>query len=239
MAGWIPRASSRSSWIASFSSDAASSAAAIASASSPRPAASRPCRRRSASDTDTRRCCAPSWRSRSSRRRSSSVASTIRARERRTSASTARTSVKSRTIAVTSFGPLGATRASSSRAPARQVQGEVVGLEAARVERIGRRTQRPLARDREHRSWRRRPDRHASAPSAIGALRGVRKVRAVAIEADHPIRDRVDDRPEPSLALAVEPDQRAPRGWPPAPGHGRRSGPPPHRRGRRRCAGRG
>ena len=48
--------------------------------------------RRSASESPTRRCWAPSWRSRSSRRRSASPASMMRAREERRSSSWARAS---------------------------------------------------------------------------------------------------------------------------------------------------
>ena len=91
-----------------------------------------------------------------------------------------------------------------------QVQGEVVGLESTRFERIGRRLQRPVAGDREHRLVESAAHRHAGAIGRLGirVLGGVGEVRAVAVEPDHPIRDRVDDRPQPPLALAVEPDQQ-------------------------------
>ena len=56
-------------------------------------------------------------RDRLGRRRSASVASTILARELRSSDSAARCSVKSRMMAVTSSGPLGAILASNYRRP--------------------------------------------------------------------------------------------------------------------------
>ena len=77
-AGWMPRASSRSSssaW-ASSSPARANASREVSSSGSQARAASR---RLSASETS--RCCAPSCRLRSSRRRSASPASTIRARE--------------------------------------------------------------------------------------------------------------------------------------------------------------
>ena len=81
-AGWIPRASSRSS-----SSDWESSSP--ADLEPPRPAPGRSGRgariMRSWSATETSRCCAPSWRLRSSRRRSASPAATRRSREARSS----------------------------------------------------------------------------------------------------------------------------------------------------------
>ena len=82
-AGCIPRASSRSS-----ASDSASSALAVvsscaASGSSP----TRFCSRRNCMAIATSRCCAPSCRLRSSRRRSASPAATIRSRDALSSAS--------------------------------------------------------------------------------------------------------------------------------------------------------
>ena len=78
-AGWMPRASSLSSLSACWSSASVSPRSACVYGSSldrgARGAAGAPSRRRSS------RCWAPSWRSRSSRRRSSSPALTIRARD--------------------------------------------------------------------------------------------------------------------------------------------------------------
>ena len=69
--------------------------------------------------------------------------------------------------------------------------------------------QRPVPGDREHRLVEApaRPARRRRV-RLVGGLDGVREIRAVAIEPHHPVRDRVDDRPQPSLALAVEPDQQ-------------------------------
>ena len=78
-AGWMPRASSRSSAVACSSSAIASSSSAAPAVGVRRRAGLRASRRSSASATS--RCWAPSWRSRSSRRRSASAAWTIRARE--------------------------------------------------------------------------------------------------------------------------------------------------------------
>ena len=86
----MPWASSRSSATARPSSVSASSRRAASRRSSSLPSRER--RIRSASDSPTRRCCAPSWRSRSSRRRSASPASMMRAREERRSSSWARAS---------------------------------------------------------------------------------------------------------------------------------------------------
>src|SRR3954454_7454623 len=83
-AGWMPRASSRSS-----SSDRESSSPADLTSRSARAGSVRMWRSiiRSCSATDTSRACAPSWRSRSSRLRSASPAVTRRSREARSSAS--------------------------------------------------------------------------------------------------------------------------------------------------------
>ena len=78
IAGWTPRASSRSSATATCSSS-------TRRAEQPRQlgVAGRQLRLRgpSSSASATSRCCAPSWRSRSIRRRSASAAATIRARD--------------------------------------------------------------------------------------------------------------------------------------------------------------
>ena len=58
--------------------------------------------RPSETESVTSRCCAPSWRFRSIRRRSASPAATIRPREARTSASCDRTSAASRSFSSTS-----------------------------------------------------------------------------------------------------------------------------------------
>ena len=99
-AGWIPRASSRSS------------GAPPAPRARSRRAARRPRRRRrarlsswSAMPMPSRRCCAPSWRSRSSRLRSSSPARTMRARDSRSSGSWARSSACSRSFSSASAPP--------------------------------------------------------------------------------------------------------------------------------------
>ena len=77
MPGWIPRASSRSS-----SSAASSSAHAAASSRAAAESGSRlDSRSRRLSASETSRCWAPSWRSRSMRRRAASAVSTIRARD--------------------------------------------------------------------------------------------------------------------------------------------------------------
>ena len=90
IAGWIPRASSRSSSTAASSSSEASSRSWTYGASGcARRACSRACC--SVRVTPIRRCWAPSWRSRSIRRRSASPAATSRVRDARTSSSCART----------------------------------------------------------------------------------------------------------------------------------------------------
>ena len=77
--GWMPRARARSSARASTTS---ASASARSSSTDVPPSASRPRASWSASRIPSRRCCAPSWRSRSTRRRSASPASTMRAGRR-------------------------------------------------------------------------------------------------------------------------------------------------------------
>ena len=84
MAGWMPRASSRSSSSAWLSSSAAPVRIVSAPSGSSR---SRALASRRATERATSRCCAPSWRSRSSRRRAASPAATMRAREARSSSS--------------------------------------------------------------------------------------------------------------------------------------------------------
>ena len=61
----------------------------------------------------TSRCCAPSWRSRPSRRRSASPASTIRARDARSASSRARSSTSSRAFSIASAAAAAASRSSS------------------------------------------------------------------------------------------------------------------------------
>ena len=80
MAGWMPRASSRSS--SSASRELARAPGELRAA---RGGIALELRldQAQASASETRRCCAPSWRLRSRRRRSASPASTMRARERR------------------------------------------------------------------------------------------------------------------------------------------------------------
>ena len=80
-AGWIPRASSRSSSSACVSSSRAPARSAAAPSGLGRELRLR--RARSATDSATSRCCAPSCRLRSSPRRASSSARTSRAREAR------------------------------------------------------------------------------------------------------------------------------------------------------------
>ena len=93
-AGCSPRASSRSSC-----SECCSSSAAVVAISAPAGSLRRRFwSNRSCSATATSRCWAPSWRLRSSRRRSESPASTIRAREPLSSSSRARSSTFSRTF---------------------------------------------------------------------------------------------------------------------------------------------
>ena len=79
-AGWMPRASSRSS------ADRAAEVLdrLVEQLARPRPGSrrARPRAMRRSSASSTSRCCAPSWRSRSSRRRAASAAATMRARER-------------------------------------------------------------------------------------------------------------------------------------------------------------
>ncbi len=99
-AGWMPRASSRSSAIASSSLTSASSSSAAASSGASR--MRRMARRRSMA-SHVRRSCAPSWRLRSSRWRSMSPARTSRARDvRRPSASAARSDTTAARISVES-----------------------------------------------------------------------------------------------------------------------------------------
>ena len=97
----------------------------------------------------------------------------------------------------------------------RQVQREVEGLEATACR--GHRRRRCSARSpatANIASWSCRPDGATaswatSASSTAAAASG--EIVAVAIEADHPVGDRVDDRPQPALALAVEADQQRDR----------------------------
>ena len=88
-AGWMPRASSRSSFNASSSSSADRSSRRFASSGS-QPTFSRASRRRQRQETS--RCCAPSCRSRSRRRRCVRPTSTMRLREVRSSSTFARSS---------------------------------------------------------------------------------------------------------------------------------------------------
>ena len=91
-AGWMPRASSRSSarLVCSSSCARSSSAGELVVV-----ARARGARGRSSSARPTSRDCAPSWRSRSSRRRSASPASTSRARDARSSSRRACSSASS------------------------------------------------------------------------------------------------------------------------------------------------
>src|SRR5690348_14693307 len=109
-AGWMPRASSRSSAIAALASLDADSSSASRSGSAP---AARSRAMPIASDRVTSRCCAPSCRSRSSRRRSASPASTIRAREARTWSSWTWISACSRACSSARLAAAAATRISS------------------------------------------------------------------------------------------------------------------------------
>ena len=79
IAGWTPRASSRSSSTATWSSAMVPSSSFRSCGSSAAPAVR--CALRNCNPSATRRCCAPSWMSRSIRRRSSSAAVTMRARD--------------------------------------------------------------------------------------------------------------------------------------------------------------
>ena len=87
----------------------------------PTPSGSRAIATRSACSETTRRCWAPSWRFRSSRRRSASRACTRRSWATRRSRSVWRNSVASRTIVTTSFSSIGTTRVSNSRSSPRIV----------------------------------------------------------------------------------------------------------------------
>src|SRR3954452_3822871 len=93
-AGWMPRASSRTP-----SSERESPPPAELTSRSARSGSVRMWRSiiRSCSATDTSRCCAPSWRSRSSRLRSVSPAATRRSREARSAVSRSSDSACSRT----------------------------------------------------------------------------------------------------------------------------------------------
>src|SRR3954447_15005000 len=93
IAGWMPRASSRrsASATASFSARPSTSG----SASVPR---TRVFSRRRSSASATSCCWAPSWRSRSRRRRAASPASTMRTRETRSSSTRARRSAFRRSL---------------------------------------------------------------------------------------------------------------------------------------------
>ena len=93
-AGWMPRASSRSSESEWASSSLAVVTSSCADGSSP----TRFWSSRSCSAIPTRRCCAPSCRLRSSRRRSASPAATIRSREALISASWAPVSASRRCV---------------------------------------------------------------------------------------------------------------------------------------------
>ena len=123
---------------------------------------------------------------------------------------------------------------------ARQVQGEVVGLESTRFERIDRGLHaRGLRRRR-------------TSPRGVGGRPARRRHRP----ARHPRprrrprrtrrRDRTGpsdrgSRPRPPAAVARSGGRTrsaAPRGWPRAPGPALRSGPPTRPRARRRCGGR-
>ena len=84
--------------------------------------------------SETSRCCAPSCRSRPSRRRSASPASTIRARDARSASSRARSSTSSRSFSSASAAAPAASRSSSgfssssARGRARRRAGLVVDL---------------------------------------------------------------------------------------------------------------
>ena len=168
---------------------------------------------RRASDSETSRCWAPSCRSRSSRRRSASVASTI-----------LRSRPPQLGLGGALVGEVADDRGDLVRparrdprlevAPAgRQVEREVVGLELAAVEGRGRRRRAP-PRSRRRTSGRGVAGRSiASGPTRPRRRRPDRdvEVAAIAREAEHPVGDGVDERLEAVLALAVEADQQGDR----------------------------
>ena len=98
----MPRASSRSSSSACASSSRAPAMIAAVRSGS---VASFDSARRSETESATRRCWAPSWRSRSRRRRASSPAATRRARDARSSSSRRRRSVTSAPVTSTMRSP--------------------------------------------------------------------------------------------------------------------------------------
>ena len=89
---------------------------ALSSSSSAGSSASRPRKSWRSRDIETRRCWAPSCRSRSSRRRASTVASTIRRRDARRSWSRALRSALSRSLSSASTAPAAAASTNSGRA---------------------------------------------------------------------------------------------------------------------------
>ena len=147
----MPRASSRSSARLVFSSPRARSSSADAPAS--------PSIRRwtwpSISASATSRDCAPSWRSRSSRRRSASPACTSRARDARSSSSRARSSASSRATWLRSRPARKANGSSAVAMNARPLQGVAPARGAGRDEQereqpadVDRRELEPLERRR-------------------------------------------------------------------------------------------
>ena len=180
------------------------------SAPSPSPP-SRARSRRSASDSETRRCWAPSWRSRSSRRRSASAASRILARDRLSSASAVRWVVKSRTIAVTSSAPLGAIRASNWRVPPgrSREKSNACRSPVSSAAAVAASAEAPASRNR--RSWKAWPDRPVADAGTSTSVPARLDVPALVGEADHPVREGLDQRALAALALAVEADQERDR----------------------------
>ena len=204
-AGWMPRASSRSS------SSAARSSASASARSSAAPFASGPSFARascSASPSESSRCCAPSWRSRSSRRRSSSPALTMRAREARSSASCARSSACSRSFSSASRAAAPAALSSARRSSRTRVVDErrdrgvgraEHGHGAVRPPASGARTDWPDASTYDRRSG----SQSASSSGRVAERpreRVANRARRRALELDHEVGDARAGAPAPEQA---------------------------------------
>ena len=133
IAGWMPRASSRSSASAIQLLGEPSTSAGPGSVS-----ARRACR--SSSESPTSCCCAPSCRSRSRRRRAASAASTMRRRETRSSSSRARRSAFRRSLSIAIDG--------GGRGADELAGGVQRGVVDDRRDAAGRRAPRPSRRGR-------------------------------------------------------------------------------------------
>ena len=203
----MPRASSRSSEIASSSSRSAPSSSSSAPSAS---SSSRVRAVRSVSASETSRCCAPSCRLRSSPRRSAMPTSISRMREARSSSTRARSSASRRSFSSASAVALPTASTSSGSSSASD------GVVDDRGHAVARRAPRATARGRGP-----APGSSHRMPARVHVGRGVRAASR---------RASASRRPGPAPARRAARRAAAPR-------PGARPGRPPRRRATCACAG--